>query len=43
MHLRRYTKVPILLPTPFRSWEALNVFKAAVVHHNLIVDWEEIG
>ena len=33
MHLRRHPENPILLPNPFHPWEALNVFNAAVVHH----------
>jgi len=34
MRLKRHKENPILLPNPFHSWEALNVFNAAVVHHN---------
>jgi len=32
--LRRYPGNPILKPNPLHEWEALNVFNAAVVHHN---------
>ncbi len=34
MHLQRHPKNPVLLPHPWHSWEALNVFNAAVIHHN---------
>ncbi len=34
MELQRYEGNPILLPNPFHRWESLNVFNAAVVHHN---------
>ena len=34
MKLQRYEGNPILKPNPLRGWEALNVFNAAVVHHN---------
>ncbi|RMF37014.1 MAG: glycosidase [Chloroflexi bacterium] len=34
MVLQRVPENPILLPNPLHPWEALNVFNAAVVHHN---------
>jgi predicted GH43/DUF377 family glycosyl hydrolase len=34
MKLRRYAGNPILKPRSEHPWEALNVFNAAVVHHN---------
>lgn len=34
LKLRRYPGNPILKPNPLHEWEALNVFNAAVVHHN---------
>jgi len=34
MKLQRYEGNPILEPDPLHEWEALNVFNAAVVHHN---------
>ncbi len=34
MRLHRHPKNPILLPRPTVPWEALNVFNAAVIHHN---------
>ena len=32
--LKRYPGNPILKPNPLNVWESLNVFNAAVVHHN---------
>lgn len=34
MKLHRHPHSPILKANPFHEWEALNVFNAAVVHHN---------
>jgi len=34
MKLRRSPHNPILLPSPYHPWESLNVFNAAVVHHD---------
>ncbi len=34
MRLERHKHNPVLLPNPSHAWEALNVFNAAVVHHN---------
>ncbi len=34
MHLQRHPTNPILLPHPLHPWESLNVFNAAVIHHN---------
>ncbi len=34
MRLQRHKENPILLPHPLHAWESLNVFNAAVVHHN---------
>ncbi|UCE19467.1 MAG: glycosidase [Gemmatimonadota bacterium] len=36
MKIKRYSGNPILKPNPCHDWESLNVFNAAIVHHNAL-------